>query len=338
MPAYVFEDFVPGSTTVYGGVTVSADEIVAFAREYDAQPMHTDAEAARRSFVGQLIASGWHTCALSMRMFYDNVLVGSSGMGSPGVEEGSWVRPVLPGDTLRIRQTIPETRASRSRPEMGLVRFVFDVVNQRDETVYTQSCWVMFGRRGVSAAATPAPARPAPTTDAAPPPEPVVKDTPPAVWFEDVVVGEENLIGSHRFTAEEVVRFARSFDPQPFHTDPEAARLTHFGALCASGWHTSAVWMKVMLVYRTAEARRAAQAGLPIGRLGPSPGFRNLRWLRPVYADDVLTYRTAVTDKRITASRPQWGIVSTRNTAHNGAGEEVFSFDGAVFWERRAEA
>lgn len=332
MPIRVFEDFVPGAQTVYGGITVSAQDIIAFASEYDAQPMHVDPEAARGSFVGQLIASGWHTCALSMRMFHDEVLVDSSSMGSPGVEQGSWVRPVLPGDTLRIRQTVPETRPSRSRPDMGLVRFVFDVVNQRDEEVYTQSCWVMFGRRGAAGAAPGTP--PAPAPQAARPLEPA-PDRPPAVWFEDVVVGEEAVIGSHRFTADEITRFAASYDPQPFHTDPEAARRTHFGALCASGWNTASVWMKVMLDYQTGEARRAAKAGLPIGRLGPSPGFRNLRWTKPVYVDDVLTYSTAVTDKRATASRPEWGIVSTRNRAVNSAGEEVFSFDGAVFWERR---
>lgn len=332
MPTYAFEDFVPGTTSVYGGVTVSAEDIIAFAREYDAQPMHTDPEAARHSFVGQLISSGWHTCALSMRMFYDNVLIGSTSMGSPGVEEGSWLRPVLPGDELRIRQTVPEARASRSRPEMGLVRFVFEVLNQRDETVYTQSCWVMFGRRGADIAS------PATGTGASAPAVEAVdqnRDRPPAVWFDDVVVGEDAVIGSHRFTPAEVIRFANAFDPQPFHTDPEAARQTHFGALCASGWNTAAVWMKVMLEYQTAEARRALKAGLTVGRLGPSPGFRNMRWLKPVYADDVLTYRTLVSDKRPTASRPGWGIVSTRNRAFNGAGEEVFSFDGAVFWEQR---
>lgn len=334
MPEFVFEDFVPGATATYGGVTLSAEDIIAFAREYDPQPMHTDPEAARESFVGGLIASGWHTCAVSMRMFYENVLAGSSSMGSPGVEEGSWVQPVLPGDTLRIRQRIADTRPSRSRPEMGLVNFLFDVVNQRDETVYTQSCWVMFGRRDASASL---PSSGNGAAKAAPATAPDPADRPPAVWFEDVSVGEEAVIGSHHFTGEEIVRFARAFDPQPFHTDPEAAGHTHFGALCASGWHTAAVWMKMMLAYQTGEVRRALKAGHSVGRLGPSPGFRNLRWLKPVYVDDVLTYRTTVTDKRPTASRPGWGIVSTRNRALNGAGEEVFSFDGAVFWERRTK-
>lgn len=336
MPTHFFEDFVPGSQTEYGGITVDADDIIAFAREYDAQPMHVDAEAARKSFVGELIASGWHTCALTMRMFHDSMLAGSSGMGSPGVEEGSWVRPVLPGDTLTVRQTIPETRASRRRPEMGLVRFVFDVVNQRGETVYTQSCWVMFGRRGADAPPPPAAAGAAAPSPAPAAGEPTARpERPPAMWFEDLVIGEEAVIGSHRFTADEILRFAGAYDPQPFHLDAEAAQQTHFGGLCASGWNTAAVWMKVMLAYQTGEARRALKAGQSIGRLGPSPGFRNLRWLKPVYVDDVLTYHTTVTDKRPTASRPGWGIISTRNRALNAAGEEVFNFDGAVFWERR---
>lgn len=336
MPARSFEDFIPGTQTEYGDTAVSAEEIIAFAREYDDQPMHTDAEAARHSFAGELIASGWHTCALTMRMFHDNVLIDSTSMGSPGVDEGSWVRPVRPGDTLRVRQTIPETRASRSRPEMGLVHFVFDVVNQHDETVYTQSCHVMFGRRGAPAL-LPAEGRgPAlsPTGQEVPQ---VPKNTgAPVVWFDDVVPGAETIIGSHHFTADEIVRYAHAYDPQPFHTDAEAARLTHFGALCASGWHTGAVWMKTMLAHQAREAARAEQAGIPVGKKGPSPGFRNLRWLKPVYAGDVLSYRSTFTDKRPTATRPGWGIVRSHNTAFNAAGEQVFSFDAAVFHQIRA--
>lgn len=335
MPDRSFEDFVPGTQSVYGGITVSAEDIIAFASEYDAQPMHTDPEAARDSFIGELIASGWHTCALTMRMFYDHVLADSTSMGSPGVDQGSWVRPVRPGDTLRVRQTIVESRESRSKPEMGLVNLAFDVANQHDETVYTQSCWVMFGRRDVPPTApramTPAAARP----QAAEPGAETEAEIPPAVWFEDAVIGRETVIGSHHFTAEEILRFATAYDPQPFHTDAEAASQTHFGALCASGWNTAAAWMKVMLAYRNAETQQAERAGLSVGRLGPSPGFRNMRWLKPVYVDDVLSYRSTITDKRASATRPGWGIVSTHNKAFNHAGEEIFSFDGAVFREQR---
>ncbi|MFT0891539.1 MaoC family dehydratase [Pseudochelatococcus sp. G4_1912] len=334
MPAFVFEDFVSGTITTYGGHTLHTDDIITFASEYDAQPMHTDPEAAKHTFVGQLIASGWHTCAVTMRMFYDNVLAGSSSMGSPGVEEGSWVKPVLPGDTLSVRQTIGETRVSRSRPEVGLVNFIFDVVNQRDETVYRQSCWVMFGRRGTQGWSAPkvaSPAELAPTPQA----EAGAAEDRLALWFEDIVVGDVANIGTHRFSADYIINYAKAFDPQPFHTDPEAARQSQFGGLCASGWQTGAVWMKLMIHYQVKQAYRAAKAGLQMGRLGPSPGFRNLRWLRPVFADDVLTYRTKIIDTRTTASRPEWGIVSTLNTAENAKGEPVFSFEGAVFWERR---
>ncbi|MFD2251840.1 acyl dehydratase [Pseudochelatococcus lubricantis] len=345
MPANVFEDFVAGDVTTYGKRTVGEDDMVAFAQEFDAQPMHVDPQAARETFAGQLIGSGWYTCSIAMRMFYDNVLAGSSSMGSPGVDQGLWVRPVLPGDTLQLRQTIAGTRTSRSRPEMGLVNFVFDVFNQKDETVYRQDCWVMFGRREAwqnrnaeNLNGEPAPAsqgtQESPAADAAQQPG-GAPDTPARVWFDDLEIGDTASIGSHHFSAEEIIRFARAFDPQPFHTDPDAARETHFGGLCASGWHTASVWMKLTVAHRRAEARRAREAGAEVGRLGPSPGFTNLRWRRPVYAGDVLTYHSRVADKRISSSRPGWGIVSTVNSATNARGEPVFSFDGAVFWERR---
>lgn len=335
MPAFVFEDFVSGSVTIYGHQTLSSDDIVTFAREYDAQPMHTDPEAARHTFVGQMIASGWHTCAVTMRMFYDNILAGSTSMGSPGVEEGTWVKPVLPGDTLRVRQTIGETRPSRSRPEVGLVNFIFDVLDQRDEIVYKQSCWVMFGRRGAEGWDKPRDATP--TAVLPPPAQDGATEDRLALWFDDIVIGDIANIGSHPFTPEYIIDYAKDFDPQPFHTDIEAARQSQFGGLCASGWQTGAVWMKLMISYQVKQAYRAAKAGLPMGRLGPSPGFRNMRWLRPVYAGNVLTYRTQIIDTRATASRPQWGVVSTLNTAENEKGEPVFSFEGAVFWERRGD-
>jgi acyl dehydratase len=324
-----FEDFVAGDVVTYGSRTLSADDIIAFASEYDPQPMHVDAQAARMSFAGTLIGSGWHTCAVVMRMFYDHVLVDSTSMGSPGVDEGRWVKPVRPGDTLRVRQTIVETRASRSRPDMGLVDFAFDVLNQHEETVYRQRAWVMFGRRD----ALPAAARPQERPPAGVPAQP---EAPlagaPRLWLDDLAVGSTVALGSHHFTAEEIVRFAHAFDPQPFHTDPEAARGTHFGALCASGWHTAAVWMKLNVAYREAETR---SADAPAARLGPSPGFTGLRWLRPVYAGDRLTYSSTITARRVSSSRPGWGIVETDNLAVNAGGETVFRFSGAVFWERQ---
>ena len=144
---YTFEDLPVGLTRTFGPLTVSKDEILAFAREYDAQPFHVDEAAAKDSFIGTLIASGWHTCSLNMRLVAEGLLLDATSMGAPGVEEVKWVKPVRPGDTLRSRMTVLESRPSKSRPTLGLVRFHFDVVNQADETVLTQTNWVMFATR-----------------------------------------------------------------------------------------------------------------------------------------------------------------------------------------------
>jgi acyl dehydratase len=154
-------------------------------------------------------------------------------------------------------------------------------------------------------------------------------------YFEDLRIGEPTELGHHTFAADEIKSFARRYDPQVFHLDEDAAARSHFGALCASGWHTAAIWMRLVVSHHRRLAEEALAAGLRPARLGPSPGFRDLKWLKPVYAGDTLAYTTTVTDKKESASRPQWGIVTMQNGATNQHGVPVFSFIGTVFWERR---
>jgi acyl dehydratase len=154
-------------------------------------------------------------------------------------------------------------------------------------------------------------------------------------YFEDIAVGERALFGRHTFTAEEIKAFAVRFDPQPFHIDEEAAAHSHFGALAASGWHTIAVWMRLAMHYRDAEddARRAR--GEPAAELGSSPGFRDLKWLKPVYVGDTVAFAAEVMETRASKSRPGWGLVFSRNTGANQAGALVMSFIGSAFVARR---
>lgn len=149
---YMFEDFRAGDTAEYGDVAVDRDEMTAFAREYDPQPMHLSDEAAKASMLGELIASGWYTAALLMRMNCERWLAESSSMGAPGVDQLEWRAPVKAGDRLRARSTVVSTRASNSRPEMGVVHFAFEVLNQHDVVVMRQANPVMFGRREPGAA------------------------------------------------------------------------------------------------------------------------------------------------------------------------------------------
>ena len=142
-----FEDFAVGQVVELGSRTVTEEEIVAFAREFDPQPFHVDPEAARESVFGGLIASGWHTGAVWMRLYVDSLLGGTASMGSPGIEELRWLAPVRPGDTLTGRLTVLETTPSATRSDRGTVRIRGELENQDGVVVLRMSSRGHFGRR-----------------------------------------------------------------------------------------------------------------------------------------------------------------------------------------------
>jgi acyl dehydratase len=147
-----YEDFQPGRTFEFGPTTVSEAEIVAFARQFDPQPFHVDPDAAATGPFGGLIASGWHTASLFMRMYVDAVLSDTASMGSPGVEELRWLVPVRPGDELRGRATVLDVKPSASRADRGTVRARFELLNQRDEVAMRMVARGLFGRRQTGSA------------------------------------------------------------------------------------------------------------------------------------------------------------------------------------------
>jgi acyl dehydratase len=144
---YYWEDMEPGHVRDLGTVTPSAEEIKAFAGQFDPQPFHLDEVAGRQSIYGNLCASGWHTCALAMRLTVDNFLNESSSMGSPGLESLRWLKPVYPGDTLRLQYSITESRPSRKRRDIGMVRASWEMFNQHGEKVLQMEGHGMFRRR-----------------------------------------------------------------------------------------------------------------------------------------------------------------------------------------------
>jgi len=156
-----------------------------------------------------------------------------------------------------------------------------------------------------------------------------------STYFEDLQIGSRVDLGSHTFSREEIVDFARKYDPQPFHLDEEAARQSLFGALCASGWHTSAIWLRHLIDHRNREAELMRFRGERPARYGPSPGFEQLRWLKPVFVGDTLTFTTRVREKVDSRSRPNIGLVFSDNEGVNQNGELVFSVVSKVFVERR---
>jgi acyl dehydratase len=143
-------------------------------------------------------------------------------------------------------------------------------------------------------------------------------------------VGRTITLGAHRFEAEEIKAFARKFDPQPFHMDEKSAEKSVFGKLCASGWHTASMWMRYNVNWRGDGMERTWNGPGPAPEFGPSPGFRNLKWLKPVYAGETITFKRTVLAHRPLASRPGWRLMSVRAEAFDSTGDKVIEFESAV--------
>jgi acyl dehydratase len=146
-------------------------------------------------------------------------------------------------------------------------------------------------------------------------------------------IGVTTPLGSHKFEADAIKAFARKYDPQPFHVDEAAAKNSVFGGLCASGWHTAATWMKYNLATGMEKEGRRWRGPGPRPEFGPSPGFKNLKWLKPVYAGETVSFtRTGVAHRPI-ASRPGWRLLTLRADAFDSTGDKVLEFESAVLVE-----
>ena len=334
-----FEDLSPGMTFAFGACRVTEEEILEYARQFDPQPFHLDAEAAKKSLLGGLAASGWHTCAMTMRMLYDGFLRDTTGIGAPGIDECRWRHPVRPGMVLGVRIKVVATRVSQSRPELGLVGMEMEVHDQTGLVVLAQKHTNLFLRRD-PAAPLPAP-QGAPVARRDPPPEPPALEgveanrTRFAGCYEDVLVGSRVETGARHFTREETMAFARKYDPQPFHLEDAAAEASHFGRLSASGWHTAAVCMGQYVRARQKIRDEDAAAGRPVNVNGPSPGFRNLNWFRPVFPGDTISFDSTAIGKRL-SSRAGWGLVLSRSRGFSQDGVKVFETFGANMTPLRA--
>ena len=328
-----FEDIALGEAPLSGIYEVSKEEVIEFATQFDPQPFHLDEEAAKKTMLGGLSASGWHTASMSMRLLYDSYIVRAASMGSPGVDELKWIKPVRPGDRLRLRRNVLEKRESQSRPDMGLALCQCDVFNQHDDVVMTYRSPMMLRRRsGPSPAAEPA----APRQEiAAEPAAGDVSEAPFAgLFYDDIAVGQRMEIGSYSFDKAAIIAFAKKYDPQPFHLDETAARKSHFGGLVASGWHTAAAYMGQLIRNRQKRQAEFVAKGLQLPEPGPSPGFNKLRWRAPVFAGDTLRFTSEIVNKR-PVSRPGWGLVFVHNRGFNQHGRLAFEFEAIAFWQMR---
>ncbi|WP_029003938.1 MaoC family dehydratase [Azorhizobium doebereinerae] len=151
MPEIYWEDFVEGDVKTFGSHEVTEAEIIDFATAFDPQPMHLDPAAGKASLLGGLAASGWHSCAIMMRLICDGFLLRAAGMGSPGVQETVWREPIHPGDVVTLRRKVLESRSSKSRPEIGLVTFRFELLKPKGTVAMDQTVVIMFSRRNPGA-------------------------------------------------------------------------------------------------------------------------------------------------------------------------------------------
>jgi acyl dehydratase len=319
-----WEDFSAGATVDFGETRVTATDIVAFAQEFDRHPAHLG-DAPN----GDLSASDWHTCAMLMRMMCDDFLYRAAGAGAPGVEHVKWYGTVRSGDILQVTRTPLETRASKSRPRVGIVRMLLEVFNQRGEKVLSWLPVQLYDRRDPSAKPPPAEVfqTQAPETPPRAPPE-LSRDRRDAMvgGFEDISVGKETALGSHIFSVENMLGYATRFNPQYFHADEVAATASLYGGLIASGWHTAAVWNRLFVEHRhklggdnlSTKSEQSRHA-----HFGPSIAVLDMKWPNPVRPGDTVDFRSRIAEKSEPAEYPDWGLVTNLNEGINQRGELV---------------
>ena len=331
------EDLEIGKPFDFGPKIATKHEIMAFGRAYDPQPLHVDEEAAKATLVGGLCASGWHTCAMMMRLIADGMLSRVVSLGSPGVDEGRWMVPVRPGDVLSCRYTVQEKRDLASRPDVGISKVLVELFNQKGETAANWRTNQLTRRRhpGGAASGTGAKRQRTPVISLWDAAGPAASPLRPDLYFEDRQVGELTELGTHTFGKDEIIAFAREFDPQPFHLNEAAAKASLFGALCASGWHSAAYAVRGNIASRLRGNEQARAQGVRLAAYGPSPGFRTLSWPKPVFVGDTLEYRGRLAQKIDLKSRPDRGIVATDIQARNQRGEIVFMVTSQILVERR---
>jgi acyl dehydratase len=315
-----FEDFAPGETRTYGAYGFTEEAIIAFAAEYDAQTFHMDAELAKRTLLGGLAASGWHTCSALMRMMVDDWLGGSACLAGIGIEDNRWLAPVRPGDVLRAETRTLEKTDLRSRPDAGIVKFETILRSQNGVEVMRQTGSTLFARRE---ALRELPAE-SPRRAAPPAPPPRIDDRLAALPddYARAKVGAYADLGEKLFSAPYIRAYAQEFDPFPFHLDEAAGKNHVLGAMSAAGLQTACCWMRQFIALR----REAAGGEVPSRA---SPGFANLVWRKPVLVGDRIRFSTQVIAKR-PISKPGLGLVQSLNSAINQRGELVMDFTAAV--------
>ena len=338
-PRRTFEDLEVGETFEFGPYEMSAERTVGFARRFDPQPMHLDLAGGRVSPLGGLSASGWHTAAVLMRLAYDSWIRNVQGMGSPGIDKTEWPRALMAGKTVRGNGRVLAKRASRTRPHIGLVQVGVSMREPESGADVLRAVWWMFiGRSGEDApvASVDGNGNPRHTTAQAPSRDRAARPELRMFHLGGAEPGKAIYLGEASASGDDMVAFAREFDPQPFHLDREAAEASLFRGLSASGWHTCALWMRTNVL-----ARQALLADLPETerlRLEHSAaiglGFEKLTWYRPVRPGDRLHAFMTPLESRESRSRPGWGIARWQSDMTDEHGNLVLRFHPSLLMRK----
>lgn len=292
-----FEDFPVGQTREFCRHVLTADQIASYAAEFDAL---LGAQVSEHRLP---TASPWQLCALLMRLNYDGWMNAASARGAPGVDEVRWFRPVTAGETLSARFTVRNARVSRSRPQLGLIQYYYELLGDGGQPVLSQLNSVMMELRNPQALQTGNVASSAAVSNR-------VRRAP---LDESASVA----LGAADFPADAILAFGHAYDPQPFHIDADAARTGPFGALAASGWHTAACWARA---YATSFAAGTPALPRPDRLLWLKP----LHWRRPTFAGDRIAFDFV---PGAIERRPEGQTLMTAaGRGRNAAGETVIEF------------
>jgi len=322
-----WEDLAVGQVMTFGHCLVSREDIIGFARQYDPQPSHIDEQAARTTMLKGLAASGWHICTVFMTMLHDGLLSHCRVARLHAIEEIKWRTPVRPGDQLSCQVSVLAKTSGSARPGFGACTLDCAALNAGGRVVMSWKLQLDFMYREIrSDGATEFESDHRTSTVVRRPGDHGIK------YFEDVRQGDEIKLGDHEFTADRIADFGKRYCRQPVHPDAAVERPS------ASGWHVTAVWMQRLVRYYMRETVKLQAAGHSVPQLGPSLGIKQLRWHRPVYEGDVLTFASLAERKLLTTSKPGWGLLIARTIIHNQDNEDVASFFVTLFLERRSKA
>ncbi len=292
---HFLEDFPVGKTLQFCNFPLTRDLIESYAAEFDPLFGGPERDESRGRY-----ASPFQLNGLLMRLCYDGWVVDTAARGAPGVDEARWFRPVAAGDTLTARYTVRAARVSRSKPQLGFVQFFYELFANGARAM-SQLNWVMIERRNTDA-----------ITDAAESSARTSSDTP-----GQNAPASPIRLGEREFKADKIINFARIYDPQPFHVNVDAANKGPFGALAASGWHTTAFWASAY-----AEAYDAGRDKLP--RPDGVLWMKPLMWQKPVYAGERIAFDFAPMRTETDASGRR--VLVAQNRGIDSKGDIVIDF------------